>query len=320
MFVNLIPSGRFRKTCQKISYFGKNCRNNVCFIYSRRFCVSCSSAASAKESASSEQPSSSSCFGKGKLVNVTRVSLTDFEKLGIQVDRSWRFLLPSRKNESVLSTVIASMTFILIGQPIVGVDSTLTWLVIGIVLGIWGLDNISLNGTVTNFCSGIFQNKQRVAVHEAGHFLTAYLLGVKIQSYSIDVWTALKQGRASSGVLFNQEDVLKLLKYNRSYVVLIWLAGIAAEVLVFGLAEGGSRDIDQIKLLMKPDEVQDFDQFVKRVIYQAMECIRRHSKTFESLQKAMLRNDSVEKCFMEIERNTRLDSTRLDMMVGNSNQ
>ncbi|GJQ09412.1 hypothetical protein GpartN1_g1203.t1 [Galdieria partita] len=302
-FVSLLSSGCFRKACHNALYLRKHCKKTFVCGHSGCFCVSCLNVPSAKETCTDEHPPLSTCFGRGKVVDVTKVSLSDFEKLGIRVDRKWRFLLPSRKNEVVLSTFIGSLTIILIGQPIIGVDSTTTWLVIGIFLGIWCLDNVSFNGTVTNFFSGLFQNRQRVAVHEAGHFLTAYLLGVRIQSYSVDNWTALKQRRASSGVLLNQEDVLKLLKHNRSYIVLIWLAGIAAEVLVFGIAEGGQNDIQQVKLLLSPGEVQDVDQYVKRVIYQAMECIHRHFEIFSSLRYAMLRNESIEECFMEIERN-----------------
>jgi hypothetical protein len=283
------------RICQKYSFSCARCRRQI----------NCCNASSSGRDSQMGHLASSSCFGKGTVVDVSRVSLTDFQKLGIQVDRNWRFLLPRRKSEVVLSTVIASMTFLIIGQPIVGVDNKLTWLVIGIVLGVWCLDNISWKGTVSNFCTGIFQNRQRVAVHEAGHFLIAYLLGVRVERYSIDAWTALRQGRASSGVLFNEEDVLKCLKYNASHIILIWLAGIAAEILVFGEAEGGVNDIEQVKLLLKPDQIQDIEQYLKRVLYQAMECIKRHFKAFTNLRDAMLRNDSLEKCCWEIEKNAK---------------
>lgn len=269
----------------------------------RRCCIIGLNSANGRESHSVVEPSLPSCFGKGALVNITRVSLADFQKLGVQVDRGWRFLLPIRKNEVLLSTVVGSLTFSLIGQPIVGVDSTVTWVVVGLCLGIWCLDYISFNNNLTKFCSGIFQNRQRVAVHEAGHFLTAYLLGVRIEGYSVDVWTALKQGRACSGVLFNEQDVFKLLKNNPSYIIVIWLAGIAAEILVFGTTEGGQDDIEQVKLLMKPGEIQDPNQYLRRVIYQAMECLHRHFGAFENLQKAMRSNESLEKCFRVIEEN-----------------
>jgi len=99
--------------------------------------------------------------------------------------------------------------------------------------------------------------KDRVIRHEAGHLLVAHVLGCPIQSISLGAWDALtKEGNGSNGQqrligagtsFFDPDLNAASIKgrVTRSIVdrySVIVMAGIAAEALCFGEAEGGSDD------------------------------------------------------------------------------
>jgi len=99
------------------------------------------------------------------------------------------------------------------------------------------------------------QMPDRVLKHEAGHLLVAHLLGCPVQSVALGAWDALtkEQNGDGSGLtgagtsFFDPElnDSSRKGRVTRSVVdrfSIVVMAGIAAEALCFGAAEGGSDD------------------------------------------------------------------------------
>ncbi|KAK3287630.1 hypothetical protein CYMTET_4874 [Cymbomonas tetramitiformis] len=93
--------------------------------------------------------------------------------------------------------------------------------------------------------------RERVAVHEAGHLVAAYLLGFPIRAVIMDPGQAAAAGLAgTAGTLFWSKSLEEGLRAGQisveefnAYNVVIF-AGIAAEAIRYGRAEGGGSDVD----------------------------------------------------------------------------
>lgn len=89
--------------------------------------------------------------------------------------------------------------------------------------------------------------RKRVARHESGHFLVAWLCGILPRAYTLSAWDALQREGAlnvQAGTQFAdkafQSEVAggKLSSASLDIFCCIALAGIASEVIAFGQAEG----------------------------------------------------------------------------------
>ena len=88
--------------------------------------------------------------------------------------------------------------------------------------------------------------RRRVARHESGHFLVAWLCGILPRAYTLSAWDAVRKEGAlvQAGTQFAdkafQREVAggKLSSASLDIFCCIALAGIASEVLAFGQAEG----------------------------------------------------------------------------------
>ncbi|OEL23399.1 hypothetical protein BAE44_0015581 [Dichanthelium oligosanthes] len=121
---------------------------------------------------------------------------------------------------------------------------------LGAVLALATTDAIFLGGTCLAQISCFWPPyKRRILVHEAGHLLTAYLMGCPIRGVILDPFVALRMGiQGQAGTQFWDEKMEKELAeghlsstaFDRYCMILF--AGIAAEALVYGEAEGGEND------------------------------------------------------------------------------
>ncbi|CAM0946614.1 unnamed protein product [Alopecurus aequalis] len=118
------------------------------------------------------------------------------------------------------------------------------------ILGLATADALFLGGTCAAQISCFWPPyKRRILVHEAGHLLTAYLMGCPIRGVILDPFVALRMGvQGQAGTQFWDEKMEKELgeghlsstAFDRYCMILF--AGIAAEALVYGEAEGGEND------------------------------------------------------------------------------
>ena len=159
---------------------------------------------------------------------------------------------------------------------------------------------------------------RRVALHEAGHFLIAYLLGLLPKGYTLSSWDAFKRKRTlnfQAGTSFCDSEFQKEIgtgKITSSSLDIyscVALAGVATEWLKFGKAEGGLSDIMQLDSLMKAlrfTQAKADDQ-VRWSVLNVVTLLRRHSDVQERLADAMIRNAPVSECIMVIEQNFKDD-------------
>ncbi|EME29842.1 hypothetical protein Gasu_28420 isoform 1 [Galdieria sulphuraria] len=112
-------------------------------------------------------------------------------------------------------------------------------------------DQIALQGAIFE---ELYKNlfpiyKKKVLKHEAGHFLVSYLLGCPVRGIVLSAWESLSLGiPGQAGTLFFDRKLESELStgfltdatIDRYSIVL--MAGIAAEALEYGQAEGGQSD------------------------------------------------------------------------------
>lgn len=149
------------------------------------------------------------------------------------------------------------------------------------------------------------QHRQRIIHHEAGHFLAAYILGIPITGYTLSAWEAFKQGQSGlGGVIFETETFsqkvnnLQEMPLMVERVCTVLMAGIAAEMLVYGNVEGGKEDRQKIRealiLLGVSDSLSS--QKERWALLQAKNLIKQYQSAYEALVEAMKKRLSVDEC------------------------
>jgi hypothetical protein len=155
-------------------------------------------------------------------------------------------------------------------------------------------------------------HRQRVVHHEAGHFLTAYFLGIPIKSYTLNAWEAFRQGQPGfGGVAFDTQALEADTSFlGEQQLILdrfctVWMAGITAETLVYGDAEGGEDDRQKLREALALFGVQESPaQKEAWATLQAQSLIEKYRQAYERLVEAMQERQSVTDCYCLLNRYT----------------
>ncbi|MDP5017062.1 ATP-dependent Zn protease [Anabaena sp. UHCC 0187] len=202
------------------------------------------------------------------------------------------------------------MTFSSLLGPLIHLSPTIPALATVTFLGIATLDNFSFQGKggtiVLDFVARFSpEYKERILHHEAGHFLVAYLLGIPVTGYTLSAWEAWQKGQPGQGgiTLEDQELTAQIEKGQMTAQMLdryctIWMAGIAAESLVFNSAEGGNDDKSKLTEIL---QVLGFSEAVYQQkqrfhLLQSKNLIQENWDSYQALVAAMREGVSVEEC------------------------
>ncbi|MEB3310943.1 MAG: ATP-dependent Zn protease [Snowella sp.] len=193
-------------------------------------------------------------------------------------------------------------------SPLVPAIATVT------VLGVVTWDQVGWQGRVGNLVMGLLASKehqQRILHHEAGHFLAAYYLGIPVKGYTLSVWETFQQGKPGlGGVEFDTEDLKNRLQQQWQDVPLIlerfatvWMAGIAAEQLMYGNAEGGTDDRQQLRTAFALTQLPaaSYQQKERWALLQAENLLANHRPEYDALVQAMTQRLSVADCYQKIQ-------------------
>jgi ATP-dependent Zn protease len=188
------------------------------------------------------------------------------------------------------------------------------------ILSLATVDTLSWNSRGVSLLLDLFaapEQRQRIINHEAGHFLTAYFLGIPITGYTLTAWEVVKQGKLGrGGVSFNTDTLtaqpfeLEKMRLSLERFCTIWMAGIAAEQMIYGNAQGGAEDRQQLKqaLMMAGLPEIGYPQKERWAQLQATNLLTRHQKSYEALVAAMTARSSVEECYAVIQQHCDADS------------
>ncbi|BAZ50578.1 hypothetical protein NIES4103_31950 [Nostoc sp. NIES-4103] len=211
---------------------------------------------------------------------------------------------------NLVAISIFIMTLSVLLGPLVNLSPTVPALATFTILGIATLDSFSLQGKGgTIFLDWIAsfspKHRDRIIHHEAGHFLVAHLLGIPVTGYTLSAWEAWKQGQTGQGgVTFDDAELASQLENGKIGAQMLdryctlWMAGIAAETLVFENAEGGSDDKSKLAKVL---QILGFSESVYQQkqrfhALQAKTLLEENWSSYQALVQAMRERASVTDC------------------------
>lgn len=215
--------------------------------------------------------------------------------------------------------VFAMTMFALIG-PILNISVIYPAGITFTVMALLTVDTLAWENRAVTLFLDLFstaKQRERVLHHEAGHFLAAYFLGIPITGYSLTAWEAFRQKQPGKGGV--QFDTTALenggTQPNQINLMLdrfctVWCAGMAAEILYYGQAEGGGDDRAQLQLVLSElgypqTQRQQKEEWAK---LQAKSLLERHEPTYQALVKVMRQRASVETCEEIIQHHTQVEA------------
>lgn len=236
---------------------------------------------------------------------------------------------------NVLAVSVFAFTLLSLVGPLLNISPGAVAVTVTGIAGVFAVDRFGAQGKGGNLLIDLVSRqsseyRQRILHHEAGHFLTAHLLEVPVQSYTLSAWEAMRAGLPGlGGVVFDTAEIeaaltsgsLSAQQINRYCI--IWMAGIAAENQTYGTAQGGSDDQAKLRMLWQqvkggqdaadsqtslPVGAQDtsvssaVDTQLRWALLQAKTLLEKQAEAYEALVKAMSERASVETCCAEIER------------------
>ncbi|CAM9136694.1 unnamed protein product [Discosporangium mesarthrocarpum] len=161
-------------------------------------------------------------------------------------------------------------------------------------------------------CQVVPEYKEKVVKHEAGHFLLAYLLGCPVQGCLLDPFEISKiANSAQGGTIFADPAFAKGIqsgRLTRSTVdrfTIVLMAGIAAEAMEYGAAEGGASDeavlMEVLSTIVPPFKLSQIQQQARWAAVQAVLLLREHKEAYDALVVCLERGDKLGECVTELE-------------------
>ncbi|XP_020206860.1 uncharacterized protein LOC109791905 [Cajanus cajan] len=234
-------------------------------------------------------------------------SLRELTSLGIK--NAENLAIPSVRNDAAfLFTVVGTTGFlgVLAGQLPGDWGFFVPYLIGSISLVVLAVGSISpglLQAAIGSFSSFFPDYQERIARHEAAHFLVAYLLGLPILGYSLDIGKEhvnLIDERLEKLLYSGQIDAKELDK-----LAVVSMAGLAAEGLTYDKVVGQSADLFTLQRFInrtKPQLSKDQQQNLTRwAVLFAASLLKNNTVIHEALMAAMAKKASVLECIQAIE-------------------
>lgn len=219
----------------------------------------------------------------------------------------------SKTSLNLIAILVFAMTLSTLLGPLLSISPYVPAIAIAVVLGFATLDTFSWQGQggtllIDWLASASPNHRARIVRHEAGHFLVAHLLGIPITGYALSAWEAFKQGQpGQGGVAFDDRELASQLQQGTITAGMlnrygtVWMAGIAAETLVYGNAEGGAEDRQKLRtVLAQVGRLAAFEQQERAFALQARHLLETHRDAYGALIAAMEKREPVESCCQAI--------------------
>ncbi len=216
-------------------------------------------------------------------------------------------------NKTTLNLVAISiflMTFSILLGPLIHLSPTVPAVATFAILGVATFDSWNFEGRGGNllldWIGGFSEEyRERILHHEAGHFLVAYILGVPVTGYTLSAWEAFQQKQKGfAGVTFDDVELFSQFEQGmittrileRYYT--IWMAGIAAENLVYNDASGGADDKSKLMEVLKSLGCSESTRNQKQrfSVIQAKTLLENNWSAYEALVETMRERATVEEC------------------------
>ncbi|XP_047067887.1 uncharacterized protein LOC124675863 [Lolium rigidum] len=234
-------------------------------------------------------------------------SLRELTTLGIK--NAENLAIPSVRNDAAfLVTVVGTTSFLAViaGQLPGDWGFFVPYLIGSISLVVLGVGSISpglLQVAIGSFSSAFPDYQERIARHEAAHFLISYLTGLPILGYSLDI------GKEHVNLVDKQIEKLiysgKLDQKELDRLAVITMAGLAAEGLEYDKVVGQSADLFSLQRFLnrtKPPLTKDQQQNLTRwAVLIAASLLKNNKAAHDALVSAMSQKATVLGCIEAIE-------------------
>ncbi|KAI6699689.1 hypothetical protein NL676_014013 [Syzygium grande] len=234
-------------------------------------------------------------------------SLRELTTLGIK--NAENLAIPSVRNDAAfLFTVVGTTGFlgVIAGQLPGDWGFFVPYLIGSISLIVLAVGSISpglLQAAISGFSTVFPDYQERIARHEAAHFLVAYLIGLPILGYSLDI------GKEHVNLIDERLEKLiysgQLESKELDSLAAVAMAGLAAEGLKYDKVVGQSADLFTLQRFInrsKPQLSKDQQQNLTRwAVLFAGSLLKNNAVLHEALMAAMSRKASVLECIEAIE-------------------
>ncbi|KAH7683550.1 FtsH protease domain-like protein [Dioscorea alata] len=234
-------------------------------------------------------------------------SLRELTTIGIK--NAENLAIPSVRNDAAfLFTVVGTTSFlaVLAGQLPGDWGFFVPYLIGSISLIVLAVGSISpglLQAAIGGFSSIFPDYQERIARHEAAHFLVAYLIGLPILGYSLDI------GKEHVNLI--DEGLQKMIYGGQldnkelDRLAVVSMAGLAAEGLKYDKVVGQSADLFSLQRFInrsKPQISKEQQQNLTRwAVLFAASLLKNNTVAHEALMSAMSKKASVLDCIKAIE-------------------
>ncbi|XP_076911541.1 uncharacterized protein LOC143569544 isoform X2 [Bidens hawaiensis] len=234
-------------------------------------------------------------------------SLRELTTLGLK--NAENLAIPSVRNDAAfLFTVVGTTGFlgVLAGQLPGDWGFFVPYLIGSISLVVLAVGSISpglLQAAIGGFSTFFPDYQDRIARHEAAHFLVAYLLGLPILGYSLDI------GKENVNLI---DEKLEKLLYSGQLdskeldrLAVVAMAGLAAEGLKYDKVIGQSADLFTLQRFINrskpPIKSQEQQNLTRWAVLFAGSLLKNNQKLHEAVISAMSKKASVVECIEAIE-------------------
>ncbi len=218
---------------------------------------------------------------------------------------------------NLIAISVFAVTMLILLGPLLAISPEGLATVTAALLGIVTIDQLGWQGRGGRLLIDWLSQRSpeycdRIVRHEAGHFLTAYLLGIPIDAYTLTAWEALQSGvDGNGGVIFKTDDIDRAVQAGKisqqeiDRYCTVWMAGIAAEEITYGSAQGGQDDRLKLNLLWQQINRPLAEVPLKQrwSMLQAKTLIEKEADAYGVLISAMAERRPVGECCELIEQN-----------------
>jgi hypothetical protein len=238
-------------------------------------------------------------------------------------DIDLRVLVGSRvesRNEAVFGAIIGVVTLAFLAPALAEASAvrgaqTLQNAVTVSVLGgmvMWAVDTLALRGRIAAWVQrNWLTDPRRVAIHEAGHVLMSQLLGYQLEDYTLGERRDGPLTGTAAGVVLKDHHPQNGVSRSESFAM-IALAGIAAETIVFGDAEGGMEDLTMLSGYFRQTQPflnADVQASVRWATLAALRVCNMYRAQLEKVAEALLAGRSTQQCLELLRQGTLTAST-----------
>lgn len=209
---------------------------------------------------------------------------------------------------NLAALLVFLMTFSILLGPFLSIPAEIPAIAVFAILGLTTVDTLQFKGRGTELVVDWFaqlspQHQARILHHEAGHFLIAHQLGIAVTDYSLSAWEVNRKGHPGQGGVIlvmppSEQGQLSSLDVDRYCTV--WMAGIAAEQIVFGDSQGGDDDRTQMRRLLHNLGLNE-QQKQRTAILAAKTLLQKQYPAYQALVAAMEKRASVQDCLQILE-------------------